>query len=266
MLGTGILGATAGAIGVFATLRKQTLLGDAISHAALPGIAIAFLYSPQKTVFPLLIGGACTGTLATALTLYIAKKTTIKTDTLLGIMLSVFFGIGLVLITIIQQQEHTHAAIINNFIFGNASTILVSDLIYLSAIALLVLTCLTIWFKECALTTFDPSFAHTTGHRVIFFDVLLTTLLLCTIIIGLQMVGVILMSALIIAPAAAARQWTHHLHIMALLSATIGGTCGIIGSLISNSFDHIPTGPTIVICLSVIVLLSCLSTTQKAQL
>lgn len=254
--GTTILGATAGAIGVFAVLRKQSLLGDVVSHAALPGIALAFLITKNSHPITLMIGGSFAGILATGLTMLVARTTTLKMDTILGIMLSVFFGFGLVLITIIQKHSYAQQTMLNTFIFGNAATLLACDIYYMIIVALIVLGCLTLWYKELMLVTFDPSFAHTLGYSTIFFEIVMTILLIMTIVIGLQTVGVILMSAMIIAPAAAGQQWTNRLHSMIFIAAFIGGLCGTTGSIISNFCDHLPTGPTIVILLSIIVLFS----------
>jgi manganese/zinc/iron transport system permease protein len=256
MVGTTLLGATAGAIGVFAVLRKQSLLGDTLSHAALPGIALAFLITKNTHPITLMLGGSIAGVIATALLMLILRTTTLKIDTVLGIMLSVFFGFGLVLMTMIQKEAYAQHTMLNTFIFGNAATLLTQDIYAMIFIATLVLVSLALWWKECTLVTFDPCFAHTIGHSTFSFEILMTALLIVTVIIGLQTVGVILMSAMIIAPAAAAQQWTNRIHQMIFIAALIGAICGIAGTILSNYYDHVPTGPTIVILLSLVVLIS----------
>lgn len=256
LIGTALLGITCGALGVFAVLRKQSLLGDTISHAALPGIAGALLLTSSNNPVILLGGGAVAGLISMLLFMLVKQTTRLKTDTILGIILSVFFGLGLVLITIIQKHPIPHQAIINKFLFGSAATLLSTDLYVMSIVSSIALASMIFWWKEFTLCTFDPSFAHTIGYNVRLIDIGITALLVLTIVIGLQTVGVILMSSLLIAPAAAARQWTTNLHTLVLLAAAIGALSGIVGSCMSSYFTHMPTGPFIVVVLSICVFMS----------
>lgn len=263
ILGTCLVGITAGALGAFALLRKQSLLGDAISHAALPGIALAFLATYSKNPLVLLCGGSLAGALGTLLTMLITRTTRLKIDTALGIILSVFFGFGLVLMTHIQKRPIADQAILNKFIFGNASTLLVQDIYVIAGISFLVLTCLIFFWKQFTIVSFDESFAHTLGFSVLLIDSLLTALLILTICAGLQTIGVILMSSMLIAPAAAARQWTQRLRSMVLLAALLGSTAALSGSLLSSAIDHMPTGPTIVLMLSLFVGISLVAAPRR---
>lgn len=256
LIGTTILGITCGALGVFAVLRKQSLLGDTISHAALPGIAGALLLTSSNNPIILLGGGACAGLLGMFAYMLIQQTTTLKTDTILGIILSVFFGLGLVLITVIQKHPIPHQAVINKFLFGSAATLLPTDMYLMIAVSAITLTSMIVWWRSFILCTFDRSCAHTLGYNVRMVDVGITALLVLTIVIGLQSVGVILMSSLLIAPAAAARQWTHNLPTLVMLAALIGALSGIIGSCISSYYAHMPTGPCIVVILSMCVFVS----------
>lgn len=265
LLGTMILGVTCGALGVFAVLRKQSLLGDTISHAALPGIAGALLFTSSNNPVILLGGGALAGCIGVLLFMLIKQSTRLKTDTILGIILSVFFGFGLVLITIIQKHPIPHQAIINKFLFGSAATLLPTDIYVMSIVSCIALLSLITWWRSWSICTFDPSFAHTIGYNVRIVDCGITALLVLTIVIGLQTVGVILMSSLLIAPAAAARQWTHNLHTLVLLAALIGAASGVVGSCISSYYSHLPTGPCIVVILSICVFVSLLATRSRIQ-
>ncbi len=266
MLGTAILGMTTGIVGCFAFLRRQSLLGDAISHASLPGIAIMFLMTHSTSPYILLIGGACAGAIGTLLVMVITHKTTIKQDTALGIILSVFFGLGLVLLTYIQKKSIAHQAVLNKFLFGNASTLLLEDVIMIAWISSLLLFILFLFWKEFKLLAFDHSYAYCIGYKVFLLDCLVTALLVFAIVIGLQTVGVVLMSTMFIAPAAAARQWTSRFGLMFVLAGLFGAFSGIMGSVISSYGEHIPTGPVIIVIMSFWVLLSLVFAPHKGIL
>ncbi len=257
-LGAAILGIVSGMLGSFAVLRKQSLLGDAISHAALPGIVLSFLITRTREPAILMIGALIAGWLATLFMLNITRTTRIKDDSALGLVLSVFFGLGLMLLTFTQRLPDATQAGLDKFLFGQAATLLQRDVITMGIIGLLALGLLVIFWKEFKLITFDPEFAASLGFPVRALDVVLTTLLVIAIVIGLQTVGVVLMSAMIVAPAAAARQWTDKLNLMVLLGGLFGALAGVSGTLISSSAEKLPTGPVIVLCISVIVLFSML--------
>lgn len=256
LIGITILGATAGLLGTFVFLRRQSLLGDAISHAALPGIAIAFLLTHSKNPLVLMLGGAISGGIGTMFMQLITRHTKLKKDTALGIVLSVFFGFGLVLMTAIQKMPIANQSILNKFLFGNISTLLPTDVYAMTIIGAIICVCTILLWKEFTLVTFDHHFAHSVGFATHKLENILTILVVAAIVIGLQTVGVILMSSMLIAPAAAARQWTTRLHSMALLSVFFAVSAGISGALASSHIDRLPTGPTIVIVLSILVLLS----------
>jgi len=262
-LGALILGMVSGMLGAFAVLRKQSLLGDAISHAALPGIVLAFLLTRQREPVVLILGALIAGWLATLFMIAVTRTTRIKNDTALGLVLSVFFGMGLMLLTFAQRLPDATQAGLDKFLFGQAATLLQSDVITMGIIGALALGLLVVFWKEFKLITFDPEFAASLGFPVRGLDVLLTTLLVIAIVIGLQTVGVVLMSAMIVAPAAAARQWTDRLSLMILLGGLFGAVAGVSGTLISSTAERLPTGPVIVLCISVIVLFSMLFATNR---
>lgn len=257
-LGAALLGVVSGALGAFAVLRRQSLLGDAISHAALPGIVLAFWLTASKEPLVLIIGAALAGWLGTLLMMLIVRSTRIKSDSALGLVLSVFFGVGMVLLTFIQRQPNAAQAGLDRFLFGQAATLLERDVWTMAALGLPVLLLLSAFWKELKLLSFDPDFGASMGFRMRVFDVLLTTLLVIAIVIGLQTVGVVLMSAMVVAPAAAARQWTDRLGRMVGLSALFGALAGVGGAVISSLAPGIPTGPTIVLCISALVFVSLL--------
>jgi manganese/zinc/iron transport system permease protein len=257
-LGAATLGIVSGALGSYAVLRRQSLLGDAISHAALPGIALAFLLTRSKEPLVLMLGAGIAGWLGTLLMMSIVRATRIKDDSALGLVLSVFFGFGLMLLTFIQRQPDAGQAGLDKFLFGQAAALLQRDVITMAVLGGLALLTLAIFWKEFKLLSFDPDYGASLGFPMRVLDILLTTLLVIAIVIGLQTVGVVLMSAMIVAPAAAARQWTDRLGLMVTLSALFGAGAGVSGAVISSSVQQLPTGPTIVLCISAIVLLSLL--------
>lgn len=254
--GAALLGITAGALGSFALLRQQSLLGDAISHAALPGIVLMFLCTHSKNPWVLLCGGAVAGIIGVVSMNYLVARTTLKKDAILGIVLSVFFGFGLVLMTIAQKVPTSNQAVLNKFLFGNVATLLTEDIVVIAIIALLIFAVLALCWKECAMYVFDPVFTHSLGLTPLIIETLLTVLLVLAIIIGLQTVGVVLMSTMLIAPAAAARQWTTTLVRMVVLAGFFGGCAAVVGVYVSSVVDHLPTGPAIVVAASCIVLFS----------
>jgi manganese/zinc/iron transport system permease protein len=265
-LGAATLGIVSGMLGSYAVLRKQSLLGDAMSHAALPGIALAFLFTGSKAPFVLLLGAALAGWVGTLLVMSIVKTTRIKNDSALGLILSVFFGFGLMLLTYIQRLPNATQAGLDKFLFGQAATLLVSDVIIMAALGALALLVMMVFWKEFKLLSFDPDFGATLGLPIRVLDVLLTTLLVVAIALGLQTVGVVLMSAMVVAPAAAARQWTNRLGVMIGLAGLFGGLAGVSGAVISSSAAHLPTGPTIVLCVSTIVVASLLLAPNRGLL
>jgi manganese/zinc/iron transport system permease protein len=246
-LGAGALGIVSGVLGSYAVLKKQSLIGDAISHAALPGIAIAFLITGTKSTSVLLIGALIAGLVGTVWIDSITRNTRVKNDSALGIVLSVFFGFGMLLLTFIQKMPNSNQAGLQKFIFGQAATLLISDVYLIAIIGGISLFIVYLLWKEFKIITFDPQYAISIGFNVKLLDGILMAMIVVAIILGLQTVGVVLMSAMIIAPAAAARQWTDRMSLMIFLSALFGALSGVIGTAISSSGAKIATGPTIVL-------------------
>ncbi len=235
-MGSAVLGIVSGALGSYAVLRKQSLLGDAISHAALPGIAIAFLLTGSKQSLVLILGAAIAGWIGTLFVMSIVRTTRIKFDSALGLVLSVFFGFGLVLLTIIQKRPDATQAGLDKFLFGQAAALLERDVITMAILGAIAILIMMIYWKEFKLLSFDPDFGATLGFPMKFLDILLTTLIVLAIVLGLQTVGVVSMSAMIVAPAAAAAgQWTDHLGTMVFLSSLFGALAGIVGAVLSSS-------------------------------
>tara|TARA_R110002049_G_scaffold46851_2_gene135902 strand:+ start:13187 stop:14314 length:1128 start_codon:yes stop_codon:yes gene_type:complete len=255
-LGTAILGAVCGMLGSFAVLRKQSLLGDAISHAALPGIAIAFLITGAKDSNVLLLGALVSGLIGTFWIRGIVKKTHLKSDTALGLILSLFFGFGMLLLTFIQKQPNANQAGLDKYLFGQAATLVESDVWLMTIVTSICLFVLLLFWKEFKILLFDADYTKTLGFNTKFIDILITSFIVLAIVLGLQTVGVVLMSAMLLAPAAAARQWTNSLGKMVIIASLFGAFSGVFGTAISASQNNLSTGPVIVIVAGVFVLFS----------
>ncbi len=255
-LGTVFLAMSASVVGTFAFLRKRALVGDAIAHAILPGIAIAFMLSGTKSPLVLMLGALVSGWLATWAMEYITEKTKLSNDTAVALVLSVFFGIGIMLLTHIQHSGSGNQSGLDQYLFGKAAGMTAQDLWTYSAVAILLLVVVLSLCKELKVYTFNPDFAAASGLPVKSIRRILNLVTVLAIAIGIQSVGVVLMAALLITPAAAARAWTSSLKLMLFLAALVGGVSGLSGSLISYLSPAMPTGPWIVMTLSIITLLS----------
>ena len=265
-LGTAVLGAVTGMLGSFAVLRKQSLLGDAISHAALPGIALAFLITGSKDTNVLLIGALISGLIGAFWIRGITTKTHLKSDTALGLILSIFFGFGILLLTFIQKQPNADQAGLDKYLFGQAATLVESDVWLMSLVTGLCLLVLLLFWKEFKILLFDKDYALTLGFNTKFIDVLITSFIVLAIVLGLQTVGVILMSAMLLAPASAARQWTNSLGMMVFIAAMLGASAGVFGTAISATQSNLSTGPVIVLVASVFVLVSFILSPKRGLL
>ena len=255
-LGSGVLGAAAGALGSFAYLRRQSLVGDALSHAALPGIAIVFLLTGSKAPLPIMMGAAIAGWVATLAVRLVVRRSRVPYDSALGMALAVFFGFGLVLLTYIQKRPDAAQAGLESFLFGQAASLLREDVVVMSVLGAACLILLVALWKEFKLLSFDIEFGESLGRPMHRLDGLFTLLLVVAVVIGLRTVGVVLMSAMVVAPAAAARQLTNRLAPMVVIAAAIGVFSGVSGAVLSSVIPHLPTGPTIVLVLSTVVVVS----------
>ncbi len=255
-LGAGSLGAVSGTLGAFAVLRRQSLLGDTISHAALPGIVLAFLLTGSKSTLVLVLGAAVAGLVGTLLVLAVTRATRVPEDSALGIILSVFFGFGIVLLTYVQRLPTASQAGLDRFLFGQAATLLERDVVVIAGLGALAVLVVALFWKEFKLLVFDREFGASLGFPMRRIEIVLTTVLVIAIVVGLQTVGVVLMAAMVVAPAAAARQWTDALGVMVLLSALFGAVAGVGGAVVSATGTHLPTGPTIVLFATALVAVS----------
>ncbi|MDE6579204.1 MAG: metal ABC transporter permease, partial [Ruminiclostridium sp.] len=240
-MGSAALGIASGAVGSFAVLRKQSLLGDGVSHAALPGVAAAFLITGIRNSGVLLLGALLSGLLAALLISVIVKCSKVKFDAALAAVMSGFFGLGTVLLTCAQKLPNAAQSGLSTFIYGQASAMLTDDVILISALSAVLLILILLFWKEFKLFCFDRDFSVQSGFSEKKISLLISFMTVITVILGIQTVGVVLMSAMLIIPAAAARQWSDRLYINIILASLFGGLSGVSGALISGLEQGIPT-------------------------
>ncbi|MGO4371361.1 metal ABC transporter permease [Paenibacillus sp. 2TAB19] len=262
-LGCTLLGLSSGVIGSFSYLRKQSLMGDTLAHAALPGICIAFMLTGIKSIGLFLIGAGLAGVVATFGIGYITRHTKLKQDAAMGIVLSSFFGLGIVLLTVIQHGNYGNQAGLDKFLFGQAASMIGSDVITMSIVCVVLLSVCALLFKQFKLISFDPGFARGLGYPVAALEQLLMLLMVVAVVAGIQAVGVVLVAALLITPAVSARYWTNKLSLMVILSGIFGAASGAIGTLFSASVSNLPTGPVTVLAATVVFVLSILFGPQR---
>lgn len=252
VFGTTTLGLAGGVIGGFALLRKRALMGDALSHATLPGIGAAFLVvslagGNGKSLPVLLAGAAASGLLGVATILLIRRFTRIKEDAALGIVLSVFFGAGVAALGLAQQTQTGSAAGLEGFIYGKTASMSANDARLIAAAGLASAAIAGLLFKELKLLCFDEAFAAASGQPVGLLDAVLMALIVAITIVGLQAVGLILMISLLVTPAAAARFWTGRMAPLTAIAAGIGAVSGAGGAIASALFPRLPSGAMIVL-------------------
>jgi manganese/zinc/iron transport system permease protein len=256
VIGSVLLTASSAIVGSFTFLNKKSLVGDAIAHAVLPGICLGFMLSGTKNPIYLITGAFITGWISLVLVEYITRKTRIKEDTAIGLILSVFFGIGILLLTVIQKSGNAAQSGLDHFLFGKAAALVGDDLYTFASVAVLLLIAVFLLFKEFALLAFDKNYAISLGLPVKRIELVLTSLIVLAVVIGIQAVGVVLMAAILITPAAAARFWTDKIKVMFLLASIFGAVSGLSGAYISYIAPAMPTGPWIVIVISMIAFVS----------
>jgi manganese/zinc/iron transport system permease protein len=254
-LGSSVLGVVSGVLGCFAVLRHESLMGDALSHAALPGVGVAFLLAGRE-LGALLLGAGIASWLGVQFIRSVLYTTRIKQDTAMGIVLVAWFAAGIALLAYIQARPDASQAGLDTFIFGQAAAMVKSDVQLISVVGLVAFVVMGLFWKEFKLVTFDPEFAGANGFRVGLINSLLSTLIVVAIVLGLQLAGVILMVGMLIAPGIAARQWTHKLSQMVLLSAVFGVFAGGLGAVLSAVDANVPTGPMIIVVAFAVVIAS----------
>lgn len=255
-IGCALLAMISAIIGNFAVLKRESLLGDGVAHASLAGVCMAFLLTGKKEMYILLLGALFVGLICVSLIHYIQLYSKLKFDSAIALMLSSFFGLGLVLLTYLKKVPGAKKAGLNRFIFGQASTLVVKDIYFILTIGFILLLMIIIFWKEIKISIFDKEYAKTLGIDSDKIRFLVSILIVMNIILGIQIAGVILITAMIIAPAVAARQWSNSLLVVVILSGIFGFLSGAFGAIISTLDTSLPTGPLIVMISSFFVIVS----------
>ena len=258
-LGTVILAMATGIIGSISVLKGKSLIGDAIGHSTYPGIVIAFMLSMEKSPIVLLLGAAIAGAISFFLIDLISNNSKIDLDATLAIVLSSFFGLGMVLKSYIQGHP-AYAGVsqsgLKNYIFGQASYIMKNDVQIIFIVSILSIILLLLFYKEIKVYVFDEVYARTIGINQIFMNTIILVATMLLITTGLKLVGAILISSMLIVPAITALQWTDKFHVMLIIAGICAGVSAFIGTFISTAYDGMSTGSTIILVMSLISLAS----------
>lgn len=263
--GAALLGIAAGVTGTFLFLRKRSLVSDAISHATLPGVALGFLVmvamgGDGRALTGLLAGSAITAWIGLLCVSWLSRRTRLAEDAAIGAVLSVFFGFGIVLLTVIQSLSVGRQAGLESFLLGSTAGMLFSDALIIAAGGALTLGLVIILRRPMLMVAFDTDYAVATGRDVRRIDLAMMGLVMAVTVVGLKVVGLILIVALLIIPPVAARFWSDRADHVALLAGAFGGASGLLGAVISASAPNLPTGPIIVLaCFSLFALSMVLS-------
>ncbi len=279
LLGTSLLGGVAGVVGAFAVLRRRALVGDVLAHAALPGLCLAFLFLGAMQFAGLLAGALLSGLAGLGVISLLCRGTRTKEDAALGIVLSTFFGVGIVLLSVVQQRATGAQAGLTSYIFGQAGLMVRHDVYLIAAVSAAALTAVTLLYKELKLLSFDPDFARAQGWPTLPLDFGLMGVLALVTVIGLPAVGVVLMAAMLILPGATARFWTDRLGRLLPLAGLVGAGSAAAATLISagaleawigsdrlaagGATANLPTGPLIVLCGTAVLLFSVLFSPRR---
>ena len=265
LVGVGLLGAGAGLVGSFAVLRRRALLGDALSHAALPGLCIGFLIAGDRNLFAMLLGALATGLLGVWVVSVLTHRTRVRQDAAIGIVLSVFFGAGIVLSRLIQNSTTLPGskAGLDSYILGKTAGMVATDVLLIAGASAFAVVLVWVLFKEFLVISFDPGFAAVQGWPARWIDLGLTGLVAMIVVIGLPAVGVVMMAALLIIPGVSARFWTERLSRVVVLAAAFGTGMGVVGTAVSASFEKMPAGPIITLVGTAVFIVSALAAPRR---
>jgi manganese/zinc/iron transport system permease protein len=246
LIGAVILGVAAGVLGAFAVLRQRSLVGDALSHATLPGVCVAFIATGAKDAATLAVGAAVAGLLGAGLILLIERTGRIRPDAAIGVVLTGFFSLGIVMLTFLANFNNSSQAGLDTYLFGQAAGLLEQDLVVMGLLCMASLLFVALAFRPLKAALFDLEFAGSIGLPVKLLELAMTAMLVVAIVIGVRTVGAILMVAMLVVPTVTARQLTGRLWSLLVVSGVVGAVVGSSGALLSNAAE-LPTGPVIVL-------------------
>ena len=257
--GTFLLAAIAGAVGCITVLKGQSLIGDAIGHAAFPGIVLSFMLFLQREPVLLTLGAVVSGTTAFMLIQAIKEHSKLELDAILAVILSSFFGVGMVLKSHIQGNSAYKDAAqsgLSSYIFGQAAYIMKDDVRLILYIGIPTLILLILFYKEIKLFLFDEIYARTIGIKTVLLYGIILVMTMGIIAAGLKLVGAILISSLLIIPAITALQWSNKFSKVLIIAGVNGGISALIGTYISTVYDGMSTGATIILVMGSFAVIS----------
>jgi manganese/zinc/iron transport system permease protein len=247
LAGASLLGLTAGVVGCFAVLRKRALLGDALGHATLPGLCLGFVLAGQRSLPILLASALATGLLSILIFAGIKRYSRLREDAAIGIVLSVFYAAGVVGLSLLSKQASSGQAGLESFLFGKTSGMIFEDVVWIAGLTVVSLGASWALVKELQIVAFDAEFARVQGWPTGAIDLLLMLLIALAVVLGLPAVGALLVAALLVIPAAAARFWTNRLGTMLVVGGLMGTASGTAGTIVSIQLPTMPTGPAIIL-------------------
>ncbi len=266
LMGSVLLGISASIIGGFAFLRKRSLVGDALAHAALPGVMMAFLLFETRDPVVMFLGALTSSFIGFFIIDWLPKNTKIKPDAALAITLSFFFALGLMLLSYIQGLQVENKSGLDKILFGQAAAMTQDDITLLTYVTLFVLLNVALFFQKLRLIAFNTQYARSLGISVKFYEFLLALLIVMSVVVGLQLVGVVLMAAVLLTPVAAARFWSDQLSRILIIAGSLGALSAVISTQVSYLAPAMPTGPWMVVSLASLFLLSMLFAPNKGLL
>ncbi|MDR0802158.1 metal ABC transporter permease [Fluviicola sp.] len=265
LIGTALIGICAALVGTFTFLQKKSLIGDAISHSILPGIVLAYMLSGQRTAWGLMLGAFCAGWFATQQISWLQWKTRLKSDTIVAATLSMFFAFGLALLSYIQGRPDDGQAGLGDFLFGKIAALDIRDLYLFLGISTVIIIAIFLRYRVMFSFAFNREFMISKGFSLRWNDFILNSMTILVVTMGVQAVGVVLMSALLIIPVLSARMLTCRLSQILLFSVLLGTFSSLLGSYISILGANIPTGPCIIIILSACAIIIALTVKLQSK-
>lgn len=266
VLGSVLISSIIAGVGCFSFLQKKSLIGDSIAHATLPGVCVAFLLFHEKDPWIMLIGAFISAAISLHIVNVLLAHTKLKADAAIAIVLSVFFAIGLMLLSLVRKTGMSAQSGLDHFLFGKAASMVQKDIYFFAILAILVTLYVIISFNKLKVFVFDKDYAFSRGMNVSLVSIGLSLVTVMVISAGISTVGVVMVAALLITPAAAARYWTHNLIWMVILATMIGLISGWLGALISFVLPSMPTGPWIIVVSSLIAFISFILGKEKGWL
>lgn len=256
LAGASLLGLTAGVVGCFAVLRQRSLLGDALGHATLPGLCLGYFLAGERSMPVLMAASLVTGLASILVFSGLRRFSRLREDTGIAIVLSVFYAVGIVGLTLINKRSNSGQAGLESFLFGKTSGMLLEDVMWIAGLAVVSLIVTGLLLKELRVVAFDIEFARVQGWPTWTIDMILMLLIALAVVLGLPAVGALLVAALLVIPAAAARFWTNRLTTMLILAGIIGAFAGAAGTFVSIPLSKAPTGPLIIVAAAAVFAVS----------